>query len=649
MKKKIVNGILLVAILFAATSAFVSCKDTDSDVQAELLAKIAALQTQLDNLKGQVGPQGPQGPQGPAGQNGQDGQDGQDGQNGLTPYVGENGNWWIGTTDTGVAAKGQNGQDGQNGQNGQNGQDGLTPFIGENGNWWIGTTDTGVAAKGQNGQNGLTPFIGENGNWWIGTTDTGVAAKGQNGQNGLTPFIGENGNWWIGTTDTGVSATGNIQSITDQINNLQTQINDLKTKIGDAEKALDAFNKTVESIQQQIDALGKRIQDIYQTEVTSISVDQVVNPMFELITPFGVNSNLLMTFFGEQAKRDIYFPKGADEPYVWKGDYFIEGTGNAGMLYVTVNPSSVDFTGKTLKLVSTTGNESPVVLTELVKSNKELKYITRSDNDNAFYEAYATIPQENLAKAYFTWEPTDMKAFKNQIIELIHNAGKEDIANMLQTLTNLIAGNDIPAYRLQASWGEGYYTYSPANIAAIAIKPLSFAFDIYDESQLGDAPISELEKLETHFVNRSTKTQSTRKQIWRWLNKFNQETERWLNNINWALQPTLFVEANEEISRPGVTSYTSYEPGEITLIPSSWTVELFAPAYKKYVVVKSVDGNPVKADDPVNAGLLGKVIPGSVYQIPFTVEAGKSYEIEYSALDYEGNVRTLNYYIKGNK
>lgn len=28
------------------------------------------------------------------------------------------------------------------------GQDGLTPFIGENGNWWIGTSDTGVYANG---------------------------------------------------------------------------------------------------------------------------------------------------------------------------------------------------------------------------------------------------------------------------------------------------------------------------------------------------------------------------------------------------------------------------------------------------------------------------------------------------------------------
>jgi hypothetical protein len=41
MKKKIINGILLVALVFATSSAFVSCKDNDSDVQTELLGKIA--------------------------------------------------------------------------------------------------------------------------------------------------------------------------------------------------------------------------------------------------------------------------------------------------------------------------------------------------------------------------------------------------------------------------------------------------------------------------------------------------------------------------------------------------------------------------------------------------------------------------------
>ena len=140
------------------------------------------------------------------------GDDGKPGKNGETPYIGENGNWWIGFTDTKVKAAGTDGKDGEKGENGE------TPYIGENGNWWIGETDTGVkaagtdGADGTNGADGLTPSIGDNGNWWIGATDTGVkavgtdGADGTNGADGLTPSIGENGNWWIGTTDTGVKA-----------------------------------------------------------------------------------------------------------------------------------------------------------------------------------------------------------------------------------------------------------------------------------------------------------------------------------------------------------------------------------------------------------------------------------------------------------
>lgn len=35
---------------------------------------------------------------------------GEDGENGLTPYVGENGNWWIGGSDTGIPATGPEGE-----------------------------------------------------------------------------------------------------------------------------------------------------------------------------------------------------------------------------------------------------------------------------------------------------------------------------------------------------------------------------------------------------------------------------------------------------------------------------------------------------------------------------------------------------------
>ena len=101
---------------------------------------------------------------GPAGQNGADG------ANGRTPefrvnestlqwrYTGDE--IWLNLYDL-TALKGADGRDGaagkdgingKDGTNGQNGSDGNTPFIGENGNWWIGETDTGVKAAGIDGK-----------------------------------------------------------------------------------------------------------------------------------------------------------------------------------------------------------------------------------------------------------------------------------------------------------------------------------------------------------------------------------------------------------------------------------------------------------------------------------------------------------------
>lgn len=65
------------------------------------------------------------------------GADGKDGKDGLTPYIGENGNWWLGDTDSGTPAggisgaagtagnPGKDGKDGEDGINGVNGEDGI--------------------------------------------------------------------------------------------------------------------------------------------------------------------------------------------------------------------------------------------------------------------------------------------------------------------------------------------------------------------------------------------------------------------------------------------------------------------------------------------------------------------------------------------
>jgi len=146
--------------------------------------------------------------EGPAGQNGTDGANGKTpefrvNENALQwRYVGDE--IWLNLYDLtalkgadgrdGVDGKdgingkdGTAGKDGTNGQNGRDGKDGKTPFIGENGNWWIGEIDTGVKAAGVDGTDGEKGEKGEKGD----KGDPGD--KGEKGDKGDKGDPGQNG------------------------------------------------------------------------------------------------------------------------------------------------------------------------------------------------------------------------------------------------------------------------------------------------------------------------------------------------------------------------------------------------------------------------------------------------------------------------
>ena len=78
------------------------------------------------------------------------------------------------------------GEPGAPGAPGKDGTDGKTPYVGDNGNWYIGADDTGKpsrGAKGEPGQDGKTPNI------TIGTVTTLEA-----GQNATASITGESPN-----------------------------------------------------------------------------------------------------------------------------------------------------------------------------------------------------------------------------------------------------------------------------------------------------------------------------------------------------------------------------------------------------------------------------------------------------------------------
>ena len=132
-----------------------------------------------------------------------------DGKDGITPTIGKNGNWYLGSTDTGKPSRGADGTPGatgapgKDGAPGADGKDGITPTIGKNGNWYLGSTDTGKPSRGAGGTPGATGASGKDG------------SPGADGKDGITPAIGENGNWYLGNTDTGKPSRGENGAVPD--------------------------------------------------------------------------------------------------------------------------------------------------------------------------------------------------------------------------------------------------------------------------------------------------------------------------------------------------------------------------------------------------------------------------------------------------
>lgn len=135
---------------------------------------------------------------------GKDGIDGKDGKDGVTPHIGENGHWYLGSQDTGVKAKGEDGADGADGQ------DGSIPTIGDNGNWFIDGKDTLSPSRGAQGDPGPQGEKGLKG-------DTG--SQGEQGPQGLKGDPGDTPNITINASvddNVGTPSVEVVKSGTDE-------------------------------------------------------------------------------------------------------------------------------------------------------------------------------------------------------------------------------------------------------------------------------------------------------------------------------------------------------------------------------------------------------------------------------------------------
>lgn len=91
---------------------------------------------------------GRQGEKGEKGETGAKGEKGDKGDTGATGAQGERGAQGL------QGERGEKGEKGDTGAKGDPGTDGMTPTIGANGNWYLGTTDTGKPSRGAKGDKG---------------------------------------------------------------------------------------------------------------------------------------------------------------------------------------------------------------------------------------------------------------------------------------------------------------------------------------------------------------------------------------------------------------------------------------------------------------------------------------------------------------
>lgn len=131
------------------------------------------------------------------------------------------------------------------------------------------------------------------------------------------------------------------------------------------------------------------------------------------------------------------------------------------------------------------------------------------------------------------------------------------------------------------------------------------------------------------------------------VNNYIHKCNYWLDNANKFLQPAMFAtDGNNWVKLPTIASGATYVKmtngkANVLLLPTSYTLEYLAPAYKKYITVKDPSGATVTGEN------IGKVISGNIHKAGFTATKEGVYTITYDAVDYTGgNAKTKTFFIK---
>ena len=296
-------------------------------------------------------------------------------------------------------------------------------------------------------------------------------------------------------------AKDNEQRITDLEKDFKDYVEKNDKRVKDIEDRLKIVEDKLAALETTVNNLKS---DVLKKMITGIVIQGTESPVIGYFnTPLDVRSQILAAYYGETQK-EVKFPVktntedlvdasmkfsarnmevmgGFSQITVPAGRFVsqVNGSeeGNAGTLYLTINPNTVDFTGVTLGMESSAGNASPVKLSPLAYSDRELTFGFTRSADNGFYEAKATLAAGDIDAAKMK---IDYTTLESEAKDIIKNKDKASVLTFGAALINSVQ-DVMPAYGVKASWkdeteGNTHNLFSEYGLATTAIKPLSYAF-----------------------------------------------------------------------------------------------------------------------------------------------------------------------------
>ena len=264
----------------------------------------------------------------------------------------------------------------------------------------------------------------------------------------------------------------------------------------------------------ELEGQDKLFQARFDNLVTGIKVDMVKNHVFGMLnTPFGLKTSVLGAFYGENTSNIDEFPS-TRKAYFAGSSASLDGitlTGatheigelksDAGEIFVTVNPDTVDFSGYALDLVSRSGKAAPGItpLALIADNTPVTTRATGVSNGQGGYAARVEVKDPEAIKLNLDVKELARVA-KNTWTNLRHNHNV-DVKGLAETIYKSFDGSapqDYYAVRSDKHAVTGDY-----QISAFAFKPLGFAtLDNVDLTKYNVPQIPSLEdKLGAYIKN----------------------------------------------------------------------------------------------------------------------------------------------------